>query len=118
MVMKDITGQKFGRLTAIEPTQKRSSNGFVFWLCKCDCGKEAIVRNDRLRRGNTRSCGCLAREILLENCKKITEKRREAASKMGKARRKHFGCMYCGSDKHFAKGLCRSCYNKVKRGTF
>lgn len=36
---KDILGQRFGRLTVIERTNHRN-NGRVYWLCRCDCGKD------------------------------------------------------------------------------
>jgi len=54
----DITGQVFGRLTALEPTKKRNNN-FVVWRCQCECGNIAEVSASRLRSGNTKSCGCL-----------------------------------------------------------
>lgn len=31
----------------------------AWWLCQCDCGRQAVVRGDSLSSGNTRSCGCL-----------------------------------------------------------
>lgn len=64
---KDITGQKFGRLTAIAPTHKRDS-GYIVWKCKCECGKENIyVNSHNLISANTLSCGCLNAEIAKEN---------------------------------------------------
>lgn len=57
----DITGQKFGRLTALEPTIRRMG-GSVVWRCRCDCGNEAEVAYNSLVSGNTKSCGCLAKE--------------------------------------------------------
>ena len=57
----DLTGQPFGRLVVIRE-YGRTKNGFVTWLCKCKCGAEVVVSGDRLRRENTRSCGCLQRE--------------------------------------------------------
>ena len=56
-VLKDETGNKFGKLTAIKIAGYTKSNA-VKWLCKCDCGKETIVRGQYLRDGNTKSCGC------------------------------------------------------------
>ncbi|GEM_PF-425710 len=58
---KDITGQRFGRLTAINPTTKRD-NGYVIWKCICNCGKETYVNSHNLIRKNTLSCGCLNSE--------------------------------------------------------
>lgn len=54
--LTDISGQRFGRLTAISPTR---SNGVTFWNCKCDCGNTVVVRLNNLRQGLTQSCGCL-----------------------------------------------------------
>jgi hypothetical protein len=53
----DITGIKFGRLTAISPTARRD-NGSVVWLCHCDCGNFYYGRQNHLQNCNTTSCGC------------------------------------------------------------
>ena len=58
---KDITGNKYGRLTAIEPTELRRDNAVV-WLCKCDCGNEKLATLDHLVSGRTSSCGCLQKD--------------------------------------------------------
>ncbi len=57
---KDLTGQRFGRLTVIEfvPTDKKSS----YWKCKCDCGSLTTVRADALLESKTLSCGCIKKE--------------------------------------------------------
>ncbi len=60
--MKNIAGRRFGRLTALSPTDKRDSKGSVVWLCQCDCGNTCEVTHDKLTRGNTTSCGCIRRE--------------------------------------------------------
>jgi len=60
---KDIAGQTFGRLTAIEPTKRRDCKGSVYWRCKCSCGNEAEVTEDSLINGNTVSCGCRRQEL-------------------------------------------------------
>jgi hypothetical protein len=64
--IKDITGQRFGRLVAIACTDKRyrhvSGTVFAIWECQCDCGNIAFISGNSLRTGNTRSCGCLAIE--------------------------------------------------------
>lgn len=61
--MVDLTGQKFGRLTAIKPTEKRCGH-CIGWECHCDCGNRCIVGSAMLRIGNTQSCGCLHKEGL------------------------------------------------------
>jgi hypothetical protein len=59
----DLTLKKFGRLTVIAKAAT-SGSGKTRWFCKCDCGRETIVRTGSLRRaGNTESCGCLHSEI-------------------------------------------------------
>ena len=56
--MKDMTGQKFGRLTAIKPVG-RTKDRQIIWRCRCDCGKIHDVDGHTLRRGQSKSCGCL-----------------------------------------------------------
>lgn len=58
--MKDITGERFGKLVA--QSYSRSADGTIFWTCRCDCGGQRSVRRPSLVTGRTRSCGCLARE--------------------------------------------------------
>ena len=73
--IKDLTGQKFGRLTIVELDEKRieidkqrAKNGEiiknrVFWICNCDCGKKNIsVSANGLKSGKTKSCGCYNKE--------------------------------------------------------
>ena len=54
----DLTGQRFGRLTALRCTEEKQ-NGNYLWLCTCDCGKEVVIKADHLRRKDTMSCGCI-----------------------------------------------------------
>lgn len=65
----DLTGQRFGRLTVIEKTDKRNNGGNV-WKCLCECGNIVEVRSDCLRCGHTQSCGCLRKEKAKEIGKK------------------------------------------------
>lgn len=61
---KDISGERFGRLIAERFVEKRpvGTTTKPFWSCKCDCGNTLIVSANSLASGNTRSCGCLAKE--------------------------------------------------------
>lgn len=56
----DITGQKFGKLTAIERNHELSNlkNQHSFWKCQCECGNIINVYLGHLRDGHTTSCGC------------------------------------------------------------
>lgn len=58
MPIKDLTGQRFGRLTALSPTGERRGTSVV-WLCRCDCGRECRVPSSQMVGGRVRSCGCL-----------------------------------------------------------
>lgn len=59
----DLTGKTFGRLTVIAKSDKKTKDGNLHWLCRCTCGNLTIVNGYRLRCGDTKSCGCLRREI-------------------------------------------------------
>lgn len=62
-------GQKFNRLTVIEKANhiKMSPNDrSIYWKCKCDCGKITEVPSKYLISGHTKSCGCLAKELLIQ----------------------------------------------------
>lgn len=54
---EDLTGQTFGRLTALYPTGERYRSSVV-WRCRCECGNEKDVPAVRLKTGHTQSCGC------------------------------------------------------------
>jgi hypothetical protein len=58
----DLSGQRFGRLTAVRPAGKYGR--CVRWLCRCDCGQHVEVVSRNLRSGNSRSCGCLLSDVL------------------------------------------------------
>ena len=55
--IKDETGNIYGRLKVL--SFSHTNNGFAFWNCRCNCGKEIIVRGNALRTGAIKSCGCL-----------------------------------------------------------
>ena len=65
---QNLIGQRFGRLTVVAQAED-----YIFpngecrsqWMCKCDCGNEKVVSGKYLIRG-TKSCGCLAKEIMSE----------------------------------------------------
>ena len=52
-------GQRFGNLIVTGVARHDATRGNYFLSCLCDCGSTAAVREDCLKTGNTRSCGCL-----------------------------------------------------------
>src|SRR5690606_3200876 len=57
--------QKFGKLTIIErtaPPEYLKDKKSIYFLCKCDCGNEKIIKKSSLMSGATTSCGCERKE--------------------------------------------------------
>ena len=65
MNFKDLTGQKFNRLTALKYL------GNSKWLCRCDCGNETIALAKELKNGHKKSCGCLRKETSAKLAQKM-----------------------------------------------
>ena len=61
----DLTGQKFGRLTATKP-DGYDKCGNRYWLCECECGNVKRVAAHHLKAGAISSCGCLRSETMAE----------------------------------------------------
>lgn len=59
-----MIGKRFGRLLVLD--QAENIGKLLAYRCRCDCGNEIIVRGESLRRNNTKSCGCLAKEVQRE----------------------------------------------------
>ena len=73
-----MTGNKYGRLSVLQ----RSTTDKRKWCCVCDCGSHKEVFATHISRGNTKSCGCFAREV--------TAKRNVSNAKHGKWRTREF----------------------------
>ena len=52
----DLAGQRFGMLTVLRPAENIGT--MTAWVCRCDCGRETVIRTNHLRSGGNRSCGC------------------------------------------------------------
>ncbi len=74
--MINETGNRYGSLEVIKRVEN-DPHGKARWLCKCDCGKEIVVVGSNLRKGNTKSCGCL-------KYKKNENETREIGNRYGK----------------------------------
>lgn len=62
---KDISGMRFGKLTAVEPSPVQPP-GRTMWRCRCDCGGEIDAPLSQLTSGYRKSCGCLSHPPLKE----------------------------------------------------
>lgn len=100
--MKDLAGNKYGRLTVLHATDRPPNHRDkkVWWLCECDCGNTVAVIGERLRNGQTKSCGCYRLDVS-----------REVARKLGKTSVKH-GLSRTRVYKIY-KNMLRRCNNKA-----
>lgn len=57
--LKDITSEKFGKLTVLYRLHNDHHKREVYWLCVCECGNLKEVQGANLKSGHTKSCGCL-----------------------------------------------------------
>ncbi len=67
--LKDMTGRRFGRLLVTKRDGTYLKNRLAVWLCQCDCGNVTSVRGASLRKGTSKSCGCLSKEMTSERTK-------------------------------------------------
>lgn len=69
--LKDITGNRYGRLVVLgQDLEYNKNHAQKRWICKCDCGNIVKVFSFNLKRNNTASCGCYAREATSQTHKK------------------------------------------------
>lgn len=87
----DLKDQYFGRLQVLEDTKKRKNDRLVVWRCQCECGNIVEVDSQSLRRGYTKSCGCLRKETTSQTGKKTTNKTKNGGRKPEDLTNKKFG---------------------------
>lgn len=61
LAYEDIKGKRFGRWLVLNKSDSR--NGQSSWLCICDCGNKSVVYLRALKTGESKSCGCLKKEV-------------------------------------------------------
>ncbi len=133
--MIDYIGKKFNRLTVVSETYIQNNRGYnqKYFICKCDCGNIATVCQSKVKRGLTKSCGCLRKEFRVKWVKSHTldyeisafnecysqyqssAKRRNYSFELTKEEFKHIitqPCIYCGDN------LGNMKTNKVGNGNF
>lgn len=65
---RNLTNQKFGRLTAIKMIKRE--NHKTYWLFKCECGNEIVIPFTYVTTGDCKSCGCYRKEKCKDNAKR------------------------------------------------
>ena len=70
-VKDDLTGKRFGRLTVLNQAEDyidKNGKHYARWLCECSCEDKTklVVMGNGLKKGHTKSCGCIRREMLAE----------------------------------------------------
>lgn len=65
---KDLTNQRFGKLTVITPELGKNRKKHFTWKCRCDCGNISYLTTSVLKSGHSKSCGCGELENKRRNC--------------------------------------------------
>lgn len=68
----DLTGQRYGRLVALECCGTRTKRQNTIWLWQCDCGVQKEIESRAVVKGHTMSCGCLFQENLIKLAERAT----------------------------------------------
>ena len=100
MAIKDIKGQKFGKLLVLD--YAGSQLGTIMWFCVCDCGSKRTIAGTGLRAGRHKSCGCASPRFTSERMTThgkstsriyriwVGMKKRCSEKSTGKARKNYF----------------------------
>jgi len=115
---KDITGQVFGKLTAVRGVGTTKS-GSVIWLCSCSCGGEKRSTTAKLMIGVVVSCGCARADPNTYYSDKVLEKSAEYAARRRGLKMKAVGSFTADEIKALYKkqrGLCATCRHSLKSG--
>lgn len=67
--MNITVGMKFGQLTVLEKASQTGARS-PLWRCVCDCKTEKTIAAGHLKKGDTRSCGCLKKRIISAGTKR------------------------------------------------
>ena len=103
----DLRKKRFGNWVVMDKEPRKSKKGY-FWLCHCKCGREKYVCGNDLRKGISKSCGCLNRlppgesdlNWLFNYYRKISADKRGHAWELSKEEFRKLikkDCYYCGN---------------------
>lgn len=106
----DLTGQRFGRLVALN--KEPSQNKHTYWRFKCDCGQEKVIQTGHVVNGLIQSCGCLKLEEERKKNKKCAICGKEfVVEGFGQATRKY--CLNCSPSTNNPTQRLRAMKKKV-----
>ena len=61
---EDIVGNRYGKLIVLSKTDRKTKDGHYYYNCQCDCGNTKEIIAKSLKRGLTKSCGCVRKETM------------------------------------------------------
>lgn len=102
--IQDLTGQKFERWTVLEFAGIDKHHN-ALWLCECNCENKTrkIVVSNNLKRGISKSCGCLMREMSQEKIIKFNKENPKSAFKHGLSNTRIYTIWSCMIDRCYRK---------------
>ena len=109
---EDLTGHRYGRLTACREIKQAEKGRRHYWLCRCDCGNEKVVEESHLKTGHTKSCGCYRRELPTKRWVDLTGRKFGRLTVLSKVERaentdEYWECLCsCGVMLQFRKKTC------------
>lgn len=112
--IKNIIGQRFGRLLVYSMSEERGRRGQIKWNCLCDCGNKHSVTGESLRSGKSRSCGCLLIESRKSKLNREEALLRNLYSHIKTRYKKRYGDKILDFDKfvELSKKNCHYCNEK------
>ena len=110
----DLTGQRIGRWTVLSQAPNR--NKAIYWVCQCDCGTIKEVKSQSLLQGDSKSCGCLQKDLLKEREHKAGEHTKNLEGQFfGDLKVEKLIGVKDYNNKKLAKWLCKcSCGNTIE----
>lgn len=79
--MINLVDSRFGRLVVIKRVDN-NKYGHLCWLCQCDCGQSSVIDGNSLKRGYTKSCGCIQKEKLINRSTKHGHRAKTTTSRI------------------------------------
>jgi hypothetical protein len=90
----DLTGKRFSQLVVIKLS--RVDDYGAWWLCRCDCGKEKVIRASTLKSGEVKTCGHRM-DLSGERFGKLLVIGKDTSEQIGKRKRVKWVCLCdCG----------------------